>query len=103
MPLVGARPGDNADHAPGSEAVTRVKVVSDDLEFLGRIGVGKRRCQQVIVVQVVGAIQEIHRAALASATAGGAALDREGGVTLMLPYVALQNVRGPGCQQNQIG
>src|SRR5262249_25808822 len=77
VPLVRARFGYDADHCSWRKPVLRFEVIPLDAELLRCVGVGKRSCEQVVVVEVAGAIEQVIRASLPSAISGRARLRRE--------------------------
>ena len=83
MQCIRAGLGHNRDYCAGREAVLRLEVISEHAELLGRVGVGERRGEEVIVVHVDGAVEHVQSASLPAAIRRGAFLGRKCRISLV--------------------
>ena len=82
MPIIGSGLGDDTHHAAWGEPVARIKVVANHAEFLGRVGIRKWCGSEIIVIDVVCAVQEIQGAALPTSIGGSSSFRRKRSVGL---------------------
>src|SRR5580704_12375048 len=101
MPVVGARLGDDTDHAAGGEAKPRVEVVANNAEFLGRVRIRKWRRRQDIVIHVIGAIQHVIGTALPPTIGGSCTVRWESGESLRASARNVKYVNRARGQQHQ--
>lgn len=62
--FVGAGLGHDTHDRSRRKSILGVEVVGHHTKFLGCIGIGKRRCQHVVVIHAVGAVQQVIGASL---------------------------------------